>query len=313
MSLSTVTHYANIIGVFSALSHNIYILYVVYILNKKKGKELENTRRFSSILYYGTLITIFSFTIYNITQSFSIITVLYGSIGCSVATDAAIIGYGFGKFCVWMFSLLRIKVLFHSEISLLGYSKCTLTCFSFIFISFFIVFVVSLILNTESNIIYVNDDIEFCSYKVHNEMFALIAAMLDQSGTICCFVLFIIKMRLIINLNDNKVDLTIAYISRKYAILIAINILSSWVVTGVGTFTGLGVCLSAIDSMINIWTIVLFDKRYDSFYRKIFGCISMYKQINTTKNLTLNNVTSKSSQIESENSSPANSISMVIH
>eukprot|EP01084_Bolivina_argentea_P102524 183671_1 len=316
MSLSTVTHYANIIGIFIALCHNIFIFFLVYMVNLKKGKELANTHQFTSRLYYGTLITISSFTIYNITQSFSTITVLYERIGCHVSTDLAIIGYGFGKFCVWMFSLLRLKVLFHSEVSSFGYSKCTLRLISIIFISFFIVFVVSLILVTESMVVY-GDGFEFCSYKVHNEILAIIAMMLDQSGTICCFVLFIIKMRLIMSLNENEIDLSIAYISRKYAILIIVNIVSSWIVTGFGTFTGLGVCLSAIDSMVNIWTIVLFDKRYDDIYQKMCGCCSMSKKMNNIqnlKNISQDQIASQSSQSDSNNKSPMSGtdIAMII-
>ena len=37
--------------------------------------------------------------------------------------------------------------------------------------------------------------------------------------------------------------------------------------------------------MINNWTIILFDVRYDNIYQKIFGCISRKKELENIVNL----------------------------
>eukprot|EP00483_Globobulimina_turgida_P003494 UN03500 len=104
------------------------------------------------------------------------------------------------------------------------------------------------------------------------------AQLTDQWCTIGCFILFWKKMRSINkfekSFGDNSECVELKYVLRKYTILLATNILSSWMLTLIITFTPLGIMAGQIDSAINMWTIVLFDAKYDNIYMLIFKCVA---------------------------------------
>ena len=51
-------------------------------------------------------------------------------------------------------------------------------------------------------------------------------------------------------------------------------ILSTWILTFFVIYSGFITALMSIDSMINVWCLVLCDKRYDKIYRTIFKCMA---------------------------------------
>ena len=70
-------------------------------------------------------------------------------------------------------------------------------------------------------------------------------------------------------------DPELYYIVRKYVLLLVTIIVSTWMCVLFYIFpTGSVLGAGSIDSMINGWCIVLFDRRYNNIYLKIYGCIA---------------------------------------
>merc|ERR1712087_470909 len=102
------------------------------------------------------------------------------------------------------------------------------------------------------------------------------------------FYLFYRKMKQIytkVNNNDNsdqkqtEKDVELVYIVRKYLILLVAAILTSYILLAGIALTALSETFGGIDTMINTWCLVLFNKKYDDLYRKIFGCCAANKTI----------------------------------
>jgi len=62
------------------------------------------------------------------------------------------------------------------------------------------------------------------------------------------------------------------YATRKYLVLIAVATTSTWSFVAFAVVTDLAFTIASIDSMINLWCLVLFDKRIDWLYRIVFKC-----------------------------------------
>lgn len=70
-------------------------------------------------------------------------------------------------------------------------------------------------------------------------------------------------------------DYQLLYIVRKHVILTAAIIISTFmcflgIIMPLGSAVGAG----SIDSMINVWCLIMFDKRFNGIYVRIFGCIA---------------------------------------
>eukprot|EP01084_Bolivina_argentea_P305598 527942_1 len=74
-----------------------------------------------------------------------------------------------------------------------------------------------------------------------------------------------------------KKDHDLLYIIRKYAILSGASIISSYIGYFLVIASSLSFSAVAVDTVLNCWCIVLFDKRYDRIYQKLFGKIAYSK------------------------------------
>ena len=71
-----------------------------------------------------------------------------------------------------------------------------------------------------------------------------------------------------------KSQLETMYIVRKCAILFAFLQLTTWAALGLIVLTPMLYLWTAIDSVINTWSSILHDKRYDRVYLYLCGCIA---------------------------------------
>eukprot|EP00483_Globobulimina_turgida_P001194 UN01196 len=271
---SVPTNAANSSAAFIALTHNLCLLVFVCYKNKTHGLELTNTNYEPSLikpLYIVTMLTYFGFLFYNIGIISVSLKILYEAFTCTSSLHFAIITYTFSKYTLWLFALMRIRILFHSEErKLFGYTTKTLTIIFIILTVCFIQNIIVFFVATSGREIFINKNTSFCAYVVHYMLLIIYVQLMDQVCTIGCFVLFWNKMRSTNTLEKSqRIDLQ--YVLRKYTILLATNIFTSWISTLLVTFTPLGIMGGQIDSSINMWSIVLFDSKFDKMYISIFG------------------------------------------
>ncbi len=75
--------------------------------------------------------------------------------------------------------------------------------------------------------------------------------------------------------SEKKLDPQLVYVLRKFTILCAVTIVSTWIGAGIILFAPHSSTITAcFDSTINVWCILLYDCRYDYLYLKVFGCIA---------------------------------------
>merc|ERR1711933_588078 len=199
-----------------------------------------------------------------------------------------------GKFFLWNYALMRLRAVF-SNMPFLQYSKKTLNTLQFVIIivgginTFWATFFI-----TTARSEMVGDKMMTCvmvATTVSNVPIGLmVPGFLDTNVSFFIFYLFYRKMKQIYTKVDNnnnsdqkqtEKDVELVYIVRKYLILLVAAILTSYLLlAGVAT-TALSETFGGIDTMINTWCLVLFNKKYDNLYRKIFACCAVRRTMKT--------------------------------
>eukprot|EP01084_Bolivina_argentea_P311740 539633_1 len=262
---------------FIALTHNVGLLLFVCYKNKTNGVELSNLPSLMKPLYIITFVTLFGFIFYNITSVFVAVQPIYEALTCENTMILVTIAYSLQRYTLWLFSLTRIHVLFCVEsIKSMGYSPKTLKIIFVILTVCFMQHVSFILTATSGAEVFIDKNTSFCGYIFHSILMIYYAALVDNSCTIGCFLLFFKKMKMINNLEKSfgKDSAEIKYVLRKCTILLATNIVTSWITVFFVTFTPMGTGMGQWDSIINMWTIVLFDVKYHKIYNVIFGCIA---------------------------------------
>eukprot|EP01084_Bolivina_argentea_P026093 48479_1 len=204
---SVSTSSLNTITVFLALTHNLGLFLFVHYKSKTDGNELSNTHSLRKPLWIATMFTYFGFLFYNTSSVLMSVQSIFESLTCTYALYVSMIAYTMSRYGVWLFSLMRIRVVFHIELlQSLGYTKKTLII---IFIILTICFIQNLIIMfiTTSGI-EVNIDINrsFCAYSIKYMTLVMYMQLVDQLCTIGCFILFFKKMRFINKLRKSLGD-----------------------------------------------------------------------------------------------------------
>eukprot|EP01084_Bolivina_argentea_P118085 209588_1 len=247
-------------------------LFIGVFIHQYKSRELSHNNKYQLRLYLMTLVTLFSFIIPMVIQLFANFDIFYLYIPCNTSFILSCSAYWFGKYCLWMFSILRIRIVFNSPLSFEYHPYLIHT----LIISFTLIYFMANITSvgwcrcTET---LINDKYSYCQIQCAMWV-AAPNGMGDQIATITCFILFWKRLKLLMNKCNVTKDNQMTYITRKYTVLMATNIMSTWLIMFASTFTSYGVVGGAVDGMINMWTLVLFDKRYDNIYQKVFKCVA---------------------------------------
>ena len=96
-----------------------------------------------------------------------------------------------------------------------------------------------------------------------------------------------------------KTDDDLSYLVRKYLILLAAEIFSTYSLM-ICVFTPLFITFFSFDTMINGWCLILYDARYDHIYLRIFGKCAKKK---SKTEMDIDKIDSSTSQKSSTNKS----------
>eukprot|EP01084_Bolivina_argentea_P259226 437332_1 len=332
------TLYIDKVVVSIALIHNA-CLFLKVLYDNQKSTELPTSSQFRNVLYYITISTVASFFIFNCTQIFAVFEFVFDSYGCKNITITGTVTYYFSIYLSWIFSLTRLKIVFHKKtvtFATVGYSSCFIHTFAILVTLNVIILILLTVFTVNSNVASISNGMRYCDIPSGgNPLVGFAFSTLNVAPTITCFWLFYRKMRLLeVNIfkapkmsvkksitqqasptpgsstnkntvsvmihglddmdstNDRKEtdndpnngqvsagDYDLVYVVRKYAVLSAASIISSWAGLFLILCSSLSFAAISLDTIVNCWCIVLFDKRYDRIYHTIFGCVSVAKKI----------------------------------
>ena len=246
---------------------------------------------YNKLLYYSVLGAIIPMVLTEIGSIFVTFNVFISSLGCQFIFMYIIIVYYCGKFFLWNYALMRLRAVFNN-VSALRYSKRTLNSLQIIFIIAGIINISVACLSTNAHEENLDNDMKTCvNVPIQVNGFpvgVILPGFLDTNISFLCFYLFYRKMKqLYTSINDSgsnserkentQKDVELMYIVRKYLILLCAAILTSYLLLGAIATTALSETFGGIDTMINSWCLILFDKKYDNLYRKVFGCCAVSK------------------------------------
>eukprot|EP01084_Bolivina_argentea_P118084 209587_1 len=185
------------------LCHNLS-LFVKIAYDNHKTTELPSTSKYRNQLYGITMLTIASFFVFNMSQLFAAFDYMYDSLTCRTVTIISITMYCFGIYLTWLFSLLRIRIVFYrqssSTFSNVGYSgnflKLIFFCVSIDI--FALLFCIIFIITAKEQQIP-NTTAKYCevNYKQGTFVHGIIFGILQSAPTLGCFYLFYRKMKLL--------------------------------------------------------------------------------------------------------------------
>eukprot|EP01084_Bolivina_argentea_P271767 462507_1 len=276
MQPTHVTHTISSIVNWIALIHNTSLFCTAVYKTRQSGYELGSSSLSKSvhIAQYGAL---FGFVLFILGNT-SINPPFIAFIPCQVGVEFSVVAYWISRFGVWLFGLYRIFVAFHSKVlRSLGYKKSTLICIAVTFVICFLVLCTTSLAITRGIMMpYPVGHEEFCAYSVSDPLLSFLSLFIDQTCQCVLFVLFWRKMKGITRLAKeagSTADGKIVAVIRKYTLLMGTNLFSTWVtLVMIVFFNPISPAFSAVDSMVNMWTILLFDARYNAWYRQIFVC-----------------------------------------
>ena len=257
------------------------ILCIHTISNNIKSKELSKDNPLRAKV---SAVTVFC-TVWNV---WFCIVVFFCSIAypfkCKFMYIIAIGTYIILKTGFWTFNVLRIEVAFGN--SAYRYSRKQM---------------ISLIMFLVSNAIIMSITCQYVgmylglgfSFKlltvqmgglcvVHTKLwFAGIVGICESSASITLFWLFYRRIKVLVDTSNRNNQGSshgrrihkILFTTKKYSILIGVSLISTWSALSILLFMDLCLTVSAIDSVINIWCLVLYDQRLNHVYLKIFGCL----------------------------------------
>ena len=205
---------------------------------------------------------------------------------CFYLWESIYTSYYLARFCIWYYNIVRLKFIFKSAPILQYHSKFLYSlCVAFILLT------VSLITFCTGTA-YAFDLIKYNIYCIFQAplWFAATVGLFDSILSVICYWLFyrrlnplaqMIKNHKIMKHDNNRKQSTdgeynhdLMYILRKYAILSGCTMISTWIVCGVGSFTQSPCGLFGLDSIVNVWCVMLYDIQFDHIYNLLCGCIS---------------------------------------
>ena len=252
-----------------AMIHNCFLLFYILWMNKT-SKELSLDNPFHLRLYRNTIYCLLCTILLNFAAFAAAIALSPFSCKALYINGGSI--YVLGKMGFWFFSALRIKIAF------LGSKYEYKPSFLILLIVFLCINGLLMLCNV---VIQMYFEIGYSFTYWYNLDTCIITTIWYQAiavgvpeaiANIILFWLFYRRINQITNEGSNCSALQ--YITRKYAILIGTSILSTWILMSSLVVTELALTVSAIDGIINIWCLVLFDARLDNIYLKLFGCIA---------------------------------------
>ena len=285
-----------------AFVHNLIAFAVTFWRNRNQT-ELSKEHNLAAPLFKITTTTIFLHTLHVLVSLLTVFVEYYDSlIPCSYWYTTVFTVYYTSKFCIWYYGIVRCKVVFHDS-PFLQYRAFTLNLISSLFALTAIGLATLLISTSHIYHLIVFSEDNHCCVFMPLFWITLIVIPFDSGMGITGYWLFYQRISILTVmvekkanskslanrcLNKNGKTLTpqyeseaeessynkLLYILRKYAILNACTLLSTWIAAGFATFVASHMEFFALDTMINTWCILLYDARYDSVYSKIFGCIS---------------------------------------
>eukprot|EP01084_Bolivina_argentea_P244390 409407_1 len=275
ITASPATIYTNQFFSSLAFLHN-FIVFVYIVHQNCKSTELSSTQQFKRTLLIWNLVSIGSF----IPFSFGLIAISFeyfkNHLECRYCYLIATTTYWLAKYTIWMYSIVRVKVVFDDSTTL-QYSPKLLLLFQTLFHVFLGINIFLSIFAPEYKVISIGNhmnSMSFCIMIVPYWINAIAFAM-DSAATVICFYLFQKKIQLLLSIQskeNNNVRNDFLNLLRKYKVLLITVTVSSWILGTSGTFTCFACSLGAIDSIINIWCLVLFDIRYNKLYQRMFRC-----------------------------------------
>ena len=243
----------------------LYVLHLNY-----KSKELSTKNPLRRKLY---IITVFCMVITLI----SVIDVLLLSttlqplgISCKSLMFNRAFAYCLLRWSFWYYNLLRLDIVFYG--TALAYTKKFIRfgLYSLISVTIFLLILFIWGIFIGNGYIILLSPYNSCVANM-KPIIAITVALLEAITNITLFWLFYRKIKDITSSSDDK-DGTIMYITRKYLVLIAVATISTWSFVVFAVITDLPFTIASIDSMINLWCLVLFDKRLDHIYQIVFKC-----------------------------------------
>eukprot|EP01084_Bolivina_argentea_P029807 55304_1 len=201
---------------------------------------------------------------------------------CHFFFGAIMIIYYIGKCCIWYYNIIRLEFIFHGMP--LGYKKSFLNRLKIIFA----LSATGLASVCVFGLVPFQNSDGLCVLKF--ELWANASIMIPDAMMSClCYWLFHRKMKVITTLyhltqnqsdpieqcEDDAVSTQFLYVLRKFTILCAATILSTWIAGTVAIiWPEWSMVMGSLDSILNVWCILLYDKRYDAIYVMVFGCIA---------------------------------------
>eukprot|EP01084_Bolivina_argentea_P184874 318842_1 len=253
-------------------SHNLMLL-LHTIHHNRKSKELNNNK-LSTPLNIATYLTLISYIFFNI--ACVVITCIQyymspSSLNCFFFYISVFATYYVSKYFIWMYSIVRLKVVFSNTPSKIRYSDKFLLSLTFVFAFTLISLCVFCLLTVDAFQNKVENPL-YCAFNA-KIWFYIVLGVSESVLSVLCYWLFYRKMKILMG-NIDTTNYALLYLLRKYAILSAVSIVSTWIAAMYALFTESGMGIYCLDSIVNLWCILLFDARHNNIYVKFFGCIA---------------------------------------
>eukprot|EP01084_Bolivina_argentea_P252115 423108_1 len=284
--LSWTTYVEGTITCLTIVHHTILIA-KTFLQNKELTATTKHSHKDLRIpLFRVVLLVLLCNLLWNVINIFILFFQLNHHIfGCQFFYGVIMTIYYIGKCSVWYYNVLRLETVFHGTQNL-NYNPTLLK-------SLKISFIITAILLSSACII------GMVPYQ-NSQGQCVLLFELWANATICipdailsclCYWLFHKKMKLLTKLYQNTMkqsadeiqqseqtsglDSQLLYLLRKYAILCATTIVSTWFCAGIAIFVpDMAMVMGSFDSIINVWCILLYDRRYNNLYLKMFGCVA---------------------------------------
>eukprot|EP01084_Bolivina_argentea_P033708 62339_1 len=279
LSFSWIVYLGGAITCFTIIHHVIIILKTLFE-NSNLPQQYNCLKVFATLIFVANLL----WNVINLPVGF--IQFDHYIFGCRFFFGVIMVIYYIGKCCIWVYNIIRLEFIFHGIP--LGYDQKFLNKLK-------VMFVVSAILLAAVCILgmvpFQNSD-GLCVLDF--QLWANASIMMPDAIMSClCYWLFHRKMKMLTdlyNLNqnqsdteaehrdyceDDKVSTQFLYVLRKFTILCAVTIISTWIAGTIAIiFADWSMIMGSVDSIVNVWCILMYDKRYDDIYVRVFGCIA---------------------------------------
>ena len=299
------------------------ILMCVIIHDYCVAQKPSTENKYPKLLFYSVLAALLPVNLALQGALLSSLSLAIKALGCRFIFKFIVFNYYLGKFCLWSYALMRLRAVF-APVPGLQYKQTTLNILQIAFIIAGIISIAVALYGTVGGLERINNEMVSCFLFTRNigpvPIGIFIPTVLDTIISVSCFYLFYKKMNQLYkkvrtqksqnddqnsaNVKQTQKDIELMYVVRKYLILLCCAVLTSYLLLGAIATTPLADTFGGIDTMINSWCLLLFHRKYDYLYKKIFGRCAVskaMKQYMERQNGSIQK--SKSSKVEMELSS----------